>query len=36
VKTYKWNGNDAFEEIFEPTEPGKEYSVYSHNRFGRV
>jgi hypothetical protein len=34
-ETYKWNGADAFEEIFEIAEPGKDYTVYSHNRFKR-
>jgi hypothetical protein len=35
-ETYKFSGDDAFEEIFELAEPGKEFSVYSHNRFRRV
>lgn len=35
-ETYKWTSADAFEEIFEIAEPGKTYSVYSHNRFKRA
>jgi hypothetical protein len=34
-ETYKWSGADAFEDVFEIAEPGKDYSVYSHNRFKR-
>lgn len=34
-ETYKFSGDDAFEEIFELAEPGKDFTVYSHNRFRR-
>ena len=35
-ETYKWTGADTFEEVFEIAEPGKDYAVYSHNRFKRA
>lgn len=36
-ETYRFTGNDAFEEIFELSEPGQTaYSVYSHNKLRRV
>lgn len=35
-ETYRFNGPDAFEEIFEIAEPGGELGIYSHNVFGRV
>jgi hypothetical protein len=35
-ETYKFLGPDAFEEIFELSEPGKVFETYSHNRFRRA
>ena len=35
-ETYRFDGNDAFEEVFETAEPGKDFSVYSRNRLRRV
>lgn len=35
-ETYKFSGEDAFEEIFELSEPGKDFEVYSHNRLKRA
>ena len=35
-ETYILRGPDAFEEIFELSEPGKAFEVYSHARFTRV
>ncbi|MDZ4867440.1 MAG: hypothetical protein SGI91_08980 [Alphaproteobacteria bacterium] len=35
-ETYKFSGTDAFEEIFELSEPSKDFTVYSHNRFKRA
>ena len=35
-ETYKFSGPDAFEEIFDLSEPGKDFEVYSHNRFKRA
>lgn len=34
-ETYKFSGADAFDEIFELSEPGKGFEKYSHNRFKR-
>jgi len=35
-ETYRFNGADAFEEIFEIAEPNADFTRYSHNRFTRV
>jgi hypothetical protein len=35
-ETYKFASADAFEEVFELSEPGKGFEVYSHNRFKRA
>lgn len=35
-ETYRFEGRDAFEEIFEIAEPGKTFEVYTHNRFKRA
>jgi hypothetical protein len=35
-ETYVVLGPDAFEEIFELAEPGKEWEIYSRTRFTRV
>ena len=35
-ETYVVHGTDAFEEIFELAEPGKDFEVYSHARFKRA
>lgn len=35
-ETYRFSGPDAFEEVFELAEPGKDFAVYSRNRLRRV
>jgi len=35
-ETYTFHGPDAFEEVFELAEPGKEFEVYSRSRFTRA
>ena len=35
-ETYIFHGADAFEEVFELAEPGKEFEVYSRSRFTRA
>ncbi|MEQ1754338.1 MAG: heme-binding beta-barrel domain-containing protein [Micropepsaceae bacterium] len=35
-ETYQFNGPDAFEEVFELAEPGKDFEVYAHNRLRRT
>lgn len=35
-ETYRFNGADAFEEIFEIAEPNADFARYSHNRFTRA
>ena len=35
-ETYRIQGPDAFEEVFELAESGKEFEVYSRTRFERV
>lgn len=35
-ETYRFSGNDRFEETFEIAEPGGAFQVYSHNALQRV
>lgn len=35
-ETYRFAGNDAFEETFELAEPGRGFMLYAHNRFTRA
>jgi len=35
-ETYRFSGADAFEEIFEIAEPGKDFALYSHNHLRRA
>jgi hypothetical protein len=35
-ETYKFHGPDAFDELFEVAEPGKEFATYSLNRLSRA
>src|SRR5262249_8215875 len=35
-EAYRFTGNDAFAEIFELAEPGKDFELYSHNRLKRA
>lgn len=35
-ETYRFSGDNAFEEIFEIAEPNSDFQRYSHNRFARA
>jgi hypothetical protein len=35
-ETYRFSGDNTFEEIFAIAEPNADFQVYSHNRFTRA